>query len=263
MPVDLVARVDALVKEREAAGQIKPSQAVELRESFQAELFPLQGDREAILAKLNRMGDDPASIVLVAARNLTGTGWLGLVAGMLLLAAACVVVLSTGMNYLLSPSTNIMRDIYQRFIRPDAPSERMVALQKVFIVVLGVCAFLMIFIPTVLKLKISVLSYSYFAYTMYGVSITPALLAALSWKRATKLGGTVSIISGAFVALLLEIVVPNFFPEVMRGPAGSQDPWGIPSIYPALLISVLALVVVSYLTPPPDPEKLKALFPER
>jgi len=25
---------------------------------------------------------------------------------------------------------------------------------------------------------------------------------------------------------------------------------------------VLALVVVSYLTPPPDPEKLKALFPE-
>ena len=262
VPVDLAARVDALVSEGEAAGQIKPSQAVELRETFQAELYPLHGDREAVLAKLNRMGDDPASIVLVAARNLTGTGWLGLVAGMLLLAAACVVVLSTGMNYLLSPSTNIMRDIYQRFIRPDAPSERMVALQKVFIVVLGVCAFLMIFIPTVLKLKISVLSYSYFAYTMYGVSITPALLAALSWKRATKLGGTVSIISGAFVALLLEIVVPNFFPEVMRGPVGSQDPWGIPSIYPALLISVLALVVVSYLTPPPDPEKLKALFPE-
>jgi Na+/proline symporter len=182
---------------------------------------------------------------------------------MLLLAAACVVVLSTGMNYLLSPSTNIMRDIYQRFIRPDAPPARMVALQKLFIVVLGVCAFLLIFIPTVLRLKISVLSYSYFAYTMYGVSITPALIAALSWKRATRLGGTVSIISGAVMALILEIVVPNVFPEVMRGPAGSQDPWGVPGIYPALFVSVASLVAVSYLTPPPEPEALKPLFPEK
>ena len=262
-PIDLTARIDQLIGEREASGQIKPAQAVELREMFSTEIGPLQGDREAVLTRLNRMGDDPASIVLVAARNLTGTGPLGLLAVLLLLAAACVVVLSTGMNYLLSPSTNIMRDIYQRFIRPDAPSDRMVALQKVFIVGLGVCAFLMIFIPTILRLKNSVLSYSYFAYTMYGVSITPALIAALSWKRATRLGGTVSIISGAFMALLLEIVVPNFFPEVMRGPAGSQDPWGIPSIYPALLVSVLGLVVVSYLTPPPEPETLKALFPEK
>jgi Na+/proline symporter len=152
-----------------------------------------------------------------------------------------------------------MRDIYQRFINPDADQRKMVALQKVFIVILGLCAFLMIFIPTALKLKISVLKYAYFAYTMYGVAITPALLAALAWKRATKAGGLASIISGAFTTVVLDLVVPYSFPAVMVG----GDPWGIPSIYPALAISIGTLVIVSLCTPKPDDSVLAKLFPEK
>lgn len=195
---------------------------------------------------------DPASVVLNAARHMVPAP-----VGLLLLAAACVVVISTGMNYLLSPSTNIMRDIYQRFIRPDADQKRMIALQKIFIVIIGLFAFLMIFIPTLLKSNISVLKYAYFAYTLYGVAITPALIAALSWKRATKAGGVASIVSGTVVALVFDIAIPTVFPAVIMG----GDPWGIPSIYPGLLVSITTLVVVSYLTPKPDPETLARLFP--
>lgn len=202
----------------------------------------------------NNISIDPASVVLQAARQMMPAP-----VGLLLLAAAVVVVLSTGMNYLLSPSTNIMRDIYQRFVRPDAPQSTMVALQKVFIVVLGLVAFLMIFIPTVLDAKISVLKYAYFAYTMYGVAITPALFAALSWKRATKAGGLASIVLGAFTAVVLDLVIPFGFPEVMI----SGDPWGIPSIFPALIVSIGALVVVSLATPKPDASVLARLFPEK
>jgi solute:Na+ symporter, SSS family len=202
----------------------------------------------------NNIQIDPASVVLQAARQMMPAP-----VGLLLLAAAVVVVLSTGMNYLLSPSTNIMRDIYQRFVRPDAPQSTMVALQKVFIVVLGLVAFLLIFIPTVLDAKISVLKYAYFAYTMYGVAITPALFAALSWKRATKAGGLASIVLGAFTAVVLDLVIPFGFPEVMI----SGDPWGIPSIFPALVVSIGALVIVSYATPKPDASVLARLFPEK
>ncbi len=115
--------------------------------------------------------------------------------GVLLLGAACAVVISTGMNYLLSPSTTLMRDIYQRFLKKDADPKQMVALQKVLVVVIGVLAFLL---ATQLK---SVLEMSFFAYTIYGVAITPALIAALAWKRATKAGGLASIISGTVVCL--------------------------------------------------------------
>lgn len=196
---------------------------------------------------------DPAAVVLHAARKMVPAP-----VGLLLLAAAVVVVLSTGMNYLLSPSTNIMRDIYQRFIKPDASQESMVALQKVFIVVLGLVAFLMIFIPTVMELEISVLKYAYFAYTIYGVAITPALLGALMWRRATKQGGLASIVGGATIAILFDFVIPYVAPQVMIG----GDAWGIPSIYPALIASIGLLVVVSLVTPKPDPSVLAKLFPE-
>jgi Na+/proline symporter len=135
----------------------------------------------------------------------------------------------------------------------------MVALQKVFVVILGVCAFLLIFIPTVLQARISVLSYAYFAYTMYGVAITPALLAALTWKRATRAGGIASIVSGALMAILFELVIPRAFPSVMKG----GDPWGIPSIYPAIIVSVLCLVIGSLVTEKPRAEELQKFFPEK
>ena len=205
---------------------------------------------------------DPRSLVLNAARHMVPGP-----VGVLLLGAACAVVLSTGMNYLLSSSSNVMRDIYQRMIRPDFDPNKMVALQKIFVVAMGVCAFLMIFVPTALKLQISVLQYAYFAYTLYGVAVTPALFAALTWKRATRAGGLASIIGGTLATIFFEIVLPRIDPSVMVAAKADSyfgaDPWGIPSIYPALAISLLSLVVVSYLTPKPEAAALDKLFPAK
>ncbi|MBN1895773.1 sodium:solute symporter family protein [bacterium] len=205
-------------------------------------------------AKFWEQGRDPASMVLLAARYMVPAP-----VGVLLLAAACAVVISTGMNYLLSPSTNVIRDILQPFMKRKPDDRRLVIWQKTAIVLLGLAAFAMIFIPTVLHKQISVLRYSYFAYTMYGVAVTPALVAALAWKRATRLGGLLSILSGAFSALILEIVVPAVWPAVLR----DGDPWGIPGIYPSLLISVAVLIAGSLLTPPPSSEVLAKLFPDK
>jgi Na+/proline symporter len=200
---------------------------------------------------------DPAAIVLKAAQTIADQGGFLMIIGILLLAAAVAVVISTGMNYLLSPTTNIMRDVYQRFFKPDASQRSMVVLQKVMIIILGIIAF---YLATNLT---SVLEMSYFAYTIYGVSITPALLAALAWKRATRLGGLVSIIGGAAITIFLK-AAGYIWPAIMI-PAGDPngDPWGIPIIYPALLFSILSLVVFSYLSKPPSEEELKELFPAK
>jgi Na+/proline symporter len=196
-------------------------------------------------ARFYSQGFDPATMVLAAARYMVPP-----IVGVLLLGAACVVVLSTAMNYLLSPTTNIMRDIFQSFIHPDASQKTMVYLQKVMVVILGVAALLV-----GIKLT-SVLNMAYFAYTIYGVAITPALLAALTWKRATKAGGLASIILGTLTCLVLKLF-GDYGPERLN-PEG--DPFGIPLIYPSFVVSVLALVVVSYLTPPPSQEVLDRVF---
>jgi SSS family solute:Na+ symporter/sodium/proline symporter len=187
-------------------------------------------------------------VVLMAARSLVPAP-----VGVLLLGAACAVVISTGMNYLLSPSTTLMRDIYQRFLKKDAGQRNMVALQKVLVVVIGVLAFLL---ATQLK---SVLEMSFFAYTIYGVAITPALIAALAWKRATKAGGLSSIIVGTLVSIVF-FVLSKVLPAD-KVPDG--DPWGIPLIYPALIASLAALIIVSLLTKKPKPEDLEKFFPRK
>jgi Na+/proline symporter len=187
-------------------------------------------------------------VVLLAARNLVPAP-----VGVLLLGAACAVVISTGMNYLLSPSTTIMRDIYQRFIKKGAPPKNAVAMQKVLVVIIGVVAFLL---ATQLK---SVLETSMFAYTIYGAAITPALLAALVWKRATKAGGLASIVSGTVVCLFFFVMTKVLPPEMV--PDG--DPWGIPLIYPALIASIGSLVIVSLLTPKPEQKVLETFFPAK
>ena len=187
-------------------------------------------------------------VVLMAARSLVPAP-----VGVLLLGAACAVVISTGMNYLLSPTTTIMRDIYQRFLKKEASQSTMVALQKVFVVFLGVVAFLLAMRLT------SVLEMAFFAYTIYGVAITPALIAALAWKRATKAGGLASIISGTFVCIFLKIMSEILPPS--KAPEG--DPWGIPIIYPALIVSLGSLIVVSLLTKKPKPEELEKFFPNK
>ena len=187
-------------------------------------------------------------VVLMAARSLVPAP-----VGVLLLGAACAVVISTGMNYLLSPSTNLMRDIYQRFLKKDAGQKNLIALQKVLIVIIGLVAFYM---ATRSK---SVLNSAQFAYTIYGVAVTPALIAALAWKRATKAGGLASIISGTVVTIILKIVSGRMPPAM----APDGDPWGVPIIYPAVVVSMGALIIVSLLTKKPKPEELERFFPKK
>ena len=73
------------------------------------------------------------------------------------------------------------------------------------------------------------------AYTMYGAGITPALLAALVWPRATPAAGVASIAAGMITTLVWEIV----------GLRSGTYPLGLQTIYPALLLSIGTLVGVS------------------
>ncbi|MBI5480648.1 MAG: sodium:solute symporter family protein [Deltaproteobacteria bacterium] len=195
---------------------------------------------------------DARTIVIEAARS----PYVPRIVGFLLLAAACAVVLSTAMNYLLSPTTNLIRDIYQSLMGRQADEKKVVWMQKGFVVLLGALAWLMA------TQSSSVLETSYLAYTLYGAAITPALLAALAWRRATRQGGLWSIVLGTVVVGVqgaAQMVCQKVAPQhVIDG-----DLLGVPILYPGLVVSVATLVIVSLLTPPPTPEELKGLLPEQ
>jgi len=164
--------------------------------------------------------------------------------GCLLMASIVAIIVSTANSFLLVPATNIMRDIVQRFIKPDITDRSMVLGTRVTLVILGVCAFSLIgFFPRILTA-------AYAAYTIYGAGLTPALLATFFWKRATPTAGVVSILAGVVVTIGWEIA------NRILG----HLPFGVPAVYPALLSSVLLIIVISLAGQKPDKEKWQPFF---
>jgi SSS family solute:Na+ symporter len=185
------------------------------------------------------------TIILYLARHDLPT-----LAGCLLLGAGMAIIFSTANTFLMIPATNLARDIYQRFVKPDATESQVVFFQRVMIVVVGILAFFLAqFFP-------SILAMAFTAYTMVGAGLTPALLAAFLWKRVTSAGGTASIAAGMSVTVLIT-VLQEPLSHWLRGSLGFTGDVTEYMIYPAVAASVICLVVVSLLTPPSPEEKWK------
>jgi SSS family solute:Na+ symporter len=154
--------------------------------------------------------------------------------GLLLLAGAMAIVVSTSNSMLLTSATNLVREVSRRSVNPQASDRRIVLAIRIAVVVLGVIGIVAgNFFPTILAMAL-------WAYTMYGAGITPALLAALTWPRATRAAGVWSITAGMSVTLLWELI------GVQRGtPATPAYILGLQTIYPALFASIGTLVGVT------------------
>jgi solute:Na+ symporter, SSS family len=188
--------------------------------------------------------EDSERIILHTARFATEVG-VPLAGGLLLICAAVAIITSTGNSFLLTPSTNLTRDIYQRFINPDASGKRIVLFQRLMVLLLGMIAWL------VLTRFRTILDMAFTAYTMIGAGLTPALLAAFLWKRVTTAGGVASIATGMGVTLAIAII------NSVR-----SEPF-IPFDYivlPAAGLSIIVLIVVSLLTPPDPKEKWEKFY---
>jgi solute:Na+ symporter, SSS family len=197
---------------------------------------------------IGRAGSE--TVILYIARH-----GLPVLLGALLLAAAVAIVLSTGNTFLLVPSTNVSRDIYERFISPTATEAKKIAVQRAFVVIFGALGLVL------LTQFASVLAMALYAYSLVGASLTPALLAAFLWKRVTPEGGVACIAGGlgSIVGIgLLDRLGVNFTLAF-----GGQE-FDFASyeyiVIPGVLTSVTLMVVVSLLTKPSPPEKWAPFF---
>ena len=166
------------------------------------------------------------------------------VVGCALMAAIVAIIISTANSFLLVPATNVIRDIYMRFINPNLSDKKMILYSRLTVIILGFISYsLIFFFPRILDA-------AYAAYTVYGAGITPALMAVFFWKRATVSGGVLSMLGGMVTTVIWEII------NKILG----HLPLGVPAIYPALICSLTLLIGVSLLTPKPSPDKWKHFF---
>jgi len=171
--------------------------------------------------------------------------------GLLLVSTMMAIIVSTADSFLLIPATNLTRDVYQRYIHPGADEKQVLLISRSLVLVLGIIAFLL-----VSQFK-TVLNAAFTAYNIYGTSITPALLAAFLWKRATAVGALASIVTGTSVTLIWTYVLPDW------NGFTNMHPFLQELTYPATGLSVLALVAGSLLTSAPPRETWEQFFNDK
>ncbi len=193
--------------------------------------------------------ENPAHIIVHLAFTSLPT-WLGA----LLSATVVAVVVSTADSYLLSPATSLVRDLYQRFLRPGASGPQVVRVSRILVVLLGLVALGLAFTSD------KFFEVALFAYTLYGAAITPPLLAALFWPRATGAGALASMVVGLVAATGWELGGGAALRELATsaGARGLAEFLGyLDAALPAVCLSVATLVLVSLLTRPAQPEGAK------
>ncbi len=150
------------------------------------------------------------------------------------------IIISTADSFLLVPATTLMRDIYMNYVNPYANEKRIVLLSRLLVLVLGIVAYI---VSLGFAKSAGFFERALYAYTIYGASITPALVAALFWKRASKIGAILSISSGTVTTLLWKEagIIQNLIPTSIYS--------NIDEVLPAITVSVLGLILGSILFP--------------
>ncbi|HEX4155664.1 MAG TPA: sodium:solute symporter family protein [Acidobacteriaceae bacterium] len=185
----------------------------------------------------------PREVLAYTAVHAFGGSKLLALLGALLVGAIFAKVVSTANNYLFSPSTNLINDVYVRYVRPSASNREVLIVSRLVVVGLGAWALWQSLGTT------SVLKQSLYAYTIYAAALTPVILAAFFWRRATAAGAVASIAAGTIATVLWD---KPFVSQYLPASLAARD-----AILPALVISVAGLGIVSLMTTRPTEGQLR------
>ena len=184
----------------------------------------------------------------------------------LILAAPYGAVLSTVSGWLLIISSGLVHDLYQRFLRPTATEREIAWASYATTAGVGIVVALVAIRPPTYLQMIVVFS----STGMASAFLVPALLACF-WRRASAEGAMAAMLAGVATTVGLYAIGmtwPNWLSAFLAdtsamGPKSGLRPYYLFGFDPcvwALLASLAAGLVGSWLSRPPDPARVALLF---
>ena len=142
----------------------------------------------------------------------------------LLLSGAISAMMSTASSEIIVSSSSITEDIYGKLSRNKARGRKLLTLNKLVTLGVGLAAFIM-----AITVKDSVYGLVSYAWSGIGSSFGPALLLILFWKKISRAGVIASLLSGTLMTI--------FWKLLLQEPTGISE--RLVSFFFALLMSVL------------------------
>lgn len=195
----------------------------------------------AYVAKTEMTLQDPETIFIIFSQFL----FHPLISGFLL-AAILAAIMSTISSQLLVTSSSLTEDFYKTFVKRNASQAELVVIGRLSVLAVAIVAIALAF-----DRNSSVLQLVSNAWAGFGAAFGPLIILSLYWQRMTFAGALSGIVVGALTVLFW-----IYAPLTINGLPLSQ--W-LYEIVPGVLLSTLAIVVVSLLTKTPAPS-IRELF---
>jgi SSS family solute:Na+ symporter len=189
-----------------------------------------------------------------------------------ILGAGIMAAVMASDSQILALSTMFTEDVFAYYGGKERFGERVqVHTGRLFVVLLTIVAYLVALRAPQPIFELAV-QYAFSGYA----ALSPLLVAALFWKGSTKWGAlaaTLWVIAAVAGVAVFQYVVPPPAPgaqgwvcsvggvEILARTAGGTSVFGFLPVVPMTLLSALLLLVVSRLTPKPDPQTLARYFP--
>ena len=162
-----------------------------------------------------------------------------LVAG-LVMAGILAATISSSDSYLLIAASAFSKNLFQGVLHRKANDSQVMVVSRITLVVIALVGALI-----ALDEDSVIFSIVSFAWAGFGATFGPLMIFSLFWKRTTRAGAIVGMLSGGAMVFIWNYLVK---------PLGGV--FGIYELLPAFVVSSLMIVVVSLLTPEPEKEIL-------
>jgi cation/acetate symporter len=187
-------------------------------------------------------------IIVLATPEIAGLPYVisGLVA-----AGGLAAALSTADGLLLTIANALSHDMYYKMINPNASTQKRVTISKILLLVVAlVAAYVTSLKPGDILFLVGA------AFSLAAGAFFPALVLGVFWKRANKHGGIAGMLLGLGITMYYMATRYPFFQQALDLNAAEYPLWfGIAPISSATFgipLGILAIIVVSLLTPAPD-----------
>lgn len=187
---------------------------------------------------LESEGFDPERIVIYMADAIGSLDTFAAIVAGLILSGILASTMSTADSQLLAAASSVSENLIKRFVWKDIPKNAQMLIARVTTAVIAVVSIFLAWNP-----ESSVFRIVSFAWAGFGAAFGPLVLCALFWKRTTKWGALAGMLTGGVMVFVWKY-----------GIAKLGGVFAIYELLPAFLLSLLAIVVVSLLTPAPKAE---------
>jgi len=167
------------------------------------------------------------------------------IVGGLFLCGILAAIMSTADSQLLVSASSVAEDIYKGILKKDADDKKVLAISRITVLVIAVLAYIIALDP-----NSSIMGLVSNAWAGLGAAFGPTVLLSLFWRRTNFQGAVAGIATGA-----LTVIVWDYIPLVGGKTLGAVT--GLYSLAIGFALSLLAIVVVSLLTPAPSQEILE------